>query len=145
MSYGKARFRQIYIKSDFERIIYIVTSSCFWRHQMETFSTLLAIWPVNSPHKGRWRGALIFSLIYARINDWVNKREAGDLRRHRAHYDVIVIRWMCSQWSIRNSHCSYTTDFEAWHGCHRVWFDCTILHIMLYHTFRETLSVLRSI
>ena len=48
--------------------------------------------PVNSPHKGQWRGALMFSLIYAWINGWVNSREAGDLRRHRAHYDAIVIR-----------------------------------------------------
>ena len=24
------------------------------------------------------------------MNDWVNNRDAGDLRRHRAHYDVIV-------------------------------------------------------
>ena len=46
----------------------------------------------NSPHKGQWRGALMFSLICAWINGWVNNREAGDLRRHRAHYDVIVIR-----------------------------------------------------
>ena len=29
--------------------------------------------PVNSPHKGQWRGALMFSLIYARINGWVLK------------------------------------------------------------------------
>ena len=48
--------------------------------------------PVNSPHKGQWRRALMFSLIYARINGWVNKREAGDLRRYHAHYDVIVMR-----------------------------------------------------
>ena len=34
----------------------------------------------------------MFSLIYARINDWVNNREAGDLRRHRGHYDVNVMR-----------------------------------------------------
>ena len=47
--------------------------------------------PVNSPHKGQWRGALMFTLICARINGWVNNREAGDLRRHRAHYDVIVM------------------------------------------------------
>ena len=47
--------------------------------------------PVNSPHKGQWRGALMFSLICARINGWVNNGEAGDLRRHRAHYDVIVM------------------------------------------------------
>ena len=64
---------------------------------METFSTLLALCtgnspvPVNSPHKGQWRGALMFSLIYAWINDWVNNREAGDLKRHRGHYDVNVM------------------------------------------------------
>ena len=45
--------------------------------------------PVTSPHKDQWRGALAFSLICAWINVWVNNREAGDLRRHRAHYDVI--------------------------------------------------------
>ena len=64
---------------------------------METFSALLAICagnspvPVNSPHNGQWRGALMFTLICARINGWVNNREAGDLRRHRCHYDVIVM------------------------------------------------------
>ena len=47
--------------------------------------------PVNSPHKGQWRGALMFYLIFAPINGWVNTEEAGDLRRHRAHYDVIVM------------------------------------------------------
>ena len=33
----------------------------------------------------------MFSLICAWINGWVNNREAGDLRRHRAHYDVVVM------------------------------------------------------
>ena len=47
--------------------------------------------PVNSPHKGQWRGALMYSLICAWIADWVNNREAGDLRRHRAHYGVTVM------------------------------------------------------
>ena len=47
--------------------------------------------PVNSPHKGHWRGVLMLSSVCARINAWVNNREAGDLRRHRAHYDVIVM------------------------------------------------------
>ena len=42
-------------------------------------------------HKGQWRGALMFSLICARINSWVNNGEAGDLRRYRAHYGVIVM------------------------------------------------------
>ena len=49
------------------------------------------LFPVNSTHKGQWRRALMFSLIYVWINDWVNNREAGDLRRYRAHYDVIVM------------------------------------------------------
>ena len=47
--------------------------------------------PTNSPHKGQWRGALMFSLICAWINSWVNNHQAGDLRRHHAQYDVIVM------------------------------------------------------
>ena len=47
--------------------------------------------PVNSTHKGQWRGVLIFSLICVWINGWVNNREAGDLIRHRGHYDVSVM------------------------------------------------------
>ena len=82
---------------------FVRASLSWWRHQMETFSALLALcagnWPVpvNSPHKGQWRGALMFSLICARIKDWVNNREAGDLRRHHGHYDVNVMWWLsCS-------------------------------------------------
>ena len=51
--------------------------------------------PVNSPHKGQRREALMFSLICTWINGWVNISEAGDLRRHRAHYDVIVMQSWC--------------------------------------------------
>ena len=47
--------------------------------------------PVNYPHKGHWREAWMFSLICARINASVNNLEAGDLRRHHAHYDVSVM------------------------------------------------------
>ena len=47
--------------------------------------------PVNSSHKDQWRGALMFSLICVCIDGWVNNREAGDLRRYRTHYDVIVM------------------------------------------------------
>ena len=47
---------------------------------------------VNSPHKGQWRGALKFSLICVWINGWVNNGEAGDLRRHRAPCDVILMK-----------------------------------------------------
>ena len=47
--------------------------------------------PVNSPHKGQWRGALMFSLLGVWINDWVNNRETADLRRYRVLYDVTVM------------------------------------------------------
>ena len=48
--------------------------------------------PMNSPHKGQWRGALMLSLICVWINGWVNNGEAGDLRFYRVHYDVTVMR-----------------------------------------------------
>ena len=51
--------------------------------------------PVNSPHKGQWRGALMFSLTCAWINGWVNNHGVCDLRRHRAHYDVIEMLNVC--------------------------------------------------
>ena len=41
---------------------------------------------------------LMVPLIYAWINNWVNNREAGDLRRQRGHYDVIVIN-LSKRWS----------------------------------------------
>ena len=47
--------------------------------------------PVNSPHKGQWRGALMFSVICVWINAWVNNHEAGGLRCHRGHCDVTVM------------------------------------------------------
>ena len=81
-----------------------------WRHFPRYWPFVRGIHrsPVNSPHKGQWRGALMFSLICVWINVWVNNREAGDLRRHRVHYDVIVMvktRPIFAQ-LIRNRHLS---------------------------------------
>ena len=45
----------------------------------------------NSPHNDQWRVPLIFSLICAWRNGWVNHRDAGDLRCHRAHYNATVM------------------------------------------------------
>ena len=47
--------------------------------------------PMNSPHKGQWRGAMMCLWSAPWINGWVNNRETGDLRRNRAHYDVTVM------------------------------------------------------
>ena len=65
---------------------------------MEPFSAVLALCvgnsPVNGefPHKGQWRWVLMFSLIFAWPNGWVNKRGAGYLRPHSAHYDVTAMK-----------------------------------------------------
>ena len=65
-----------------------------WKHFPRYWPFVRGIhWsPVNSPHKGQWRGALMFSLICTWINGWANNRETGDLRRHRSYYDVIVLQ-----------------------------------------------------
>ena len=64
--------------------------------------------PVNFLHKGQWRRALMFSLICAWMNGWVNNHKAGDLKRHRTHSDVTV---MCSIWDhyicMIGSYCSF--------------------------------------
>ena len=64
-----------------------------WKHFPRYWPFLRRIHrsPVNSPHKGQWRGALMFSLIWTWTNSWVNNPEAGDLRRNRAHCDVSVM------------------------------------------------------
>ena len=105
-------------------------SSSWWRQQMQTFSALLDICPgnlpvpVNSPHKGQWRATFMFSLMCAWINRWVNNREAGDLRRHRAHYDVIVMsRITCLQ--VCHQHYGKTKYTQQWQHVGNLGFHLT--------------------
>ena len=81
-------------------LLYVDSDSCgnnaWWRHQMETISVLLAICAGNSPVTGEFPAQRPVTrnfhfFICARLNDWVNNGEAGDLRRHRAHYDVTAM------------------------------------------------------
>ena len=73
-----------------------VKSLTWWHHQMETFFALLSLCAGNSPVTGEFPSqrpvtqTSMFSLICAWTN--ANNRDAGDLRRHRAHYDVIVMQ-----------------------------------------------------
>ena len=62
-----------------------------WKHFPRYWPFVRGIhrWPVNSSHKGQWRRALIF--LWS-ANGWVNNRDAGDLRRHHTHYEVIVMK-----------------------------------------------------
>ena len=57
--------------------------------------------PVNSPHKGQWRGAFMLSLICVWINGWVNNRKARDLRRYCTHYDVTLMKF-----NVIQMHCA---------------------------------------
>ena len=47
--------------------------------------------PVDSPHKGHWCWALMFSFICAWTNGWIDNQDAGDFRRHCANYDITVM------------------------------------------------------
>ena len=112
----------------------------WWRHQMETFSALLALCAGNSPvtgespHKDQWRGAVMFSLICAWINDWVNNREAGDLRRHCAHYDVIVMIKNMT----KREQCTWFGGFTMYPNCLNNWlalYNATIHDAVQWHIY----------
>ena len=63
---------------------------------METFSALLAICAGNSPVSGEFpaqRPVTRSFDVFFDVRVWVNTREAGDLRRYRIHYDVIVMKY----------------------------------------------------
>ena len=72
------------------------------RHQMRHFPRY---WPFvrgihRSPLKSQWHGALMFSLIYAWMNVWVNNGGLGDLRHRRTHYGVTVMMdWILPRYS----------------------------------------------
>ena len=81
---------------------------------METFSALLDLFStVYSVHKGQWRGTLMFSLICVWTTGWADYRDAGDLRRNRAHYEVTL-----------------TCDHEK--GNRGVNYDGMLWHAMIY-------------
>ena len=105
----------------------------WWRHQMETFprhwpfARGIHRWPVNSSHKGQWRGAVMFSLICTWINGWVNDLEADDLRRHCTHYDVIVMIY--SHHSQQDAQKSWTTQIIYRLPCSEQCFLISLSHL----------------
>ena len=89
---------------------------------METFSALLDLCAGNSRVTGEFPTqrpvtlSFEFSLIYAWINGWVHNREAGDLRRHCAHYDVTVMSCACRvaiQMVVPDSSSLHGNNFRA--------------------------------
>ena len=99
----------------------------------------------ESPQSGQWRGALMFSLICVWIKDWVNNREADDLRRHRGLYDVPV---MCTHqtycghtriYMIRNAYIvnahshTLSTHTRIHFACSLAWIKCKVHTQMCMH------------
>ena len=119
-----------------------------WKHFPRYWPFVRGIhrWPVNSPHRCQWRGVLMLSLIWAWINGWVNTCEAGDLRRHRAHYDVIAMRHIhthsgtkCCQPVSRPSHLDNENPY-TWKDAHYI----TVVLLMAWHPRLEVSSLWKS-
>ena len=100
----------------------------WWRYQMETFYALLAICAGNSPITGEFpvqRPATqsfdFFSLICTGINGCVNNDKIGDLRRHCAHYDVIVMKLTENQstpFPMLTLNAKVSTEDIVWYTIH---------------------------
>ena len=80
---------------------------------------------VNSPHKGRWRGLWCF---LSSEPGRVNNRKSGDLRCHRAHYEVIVMRLL----TIHN---------------HTIYIQCIVFHLLPFWNWKAayTIQIMTSI
>ena len=78
------------------RVREAILISTWWRHQMETFSVLLALCAGNSPVTGEFPAqrpvTRSFGVFFdLRLNKRLsNNRNAGDLRRHHAHHDITL-------------------------------------------------------
>ena len=89
-----------------------------WRHQMKTFSALLALCEGNLPVNGEFPSQRPVTRSFDDFFDmrglntgWANKRDAVDLRRHRNHYDVMIFYpaswargWPGSEWRRSQRH-----------------------------------------
>ena len=103
-AYGNRHWAILHILFGFfTGFVYMHDDVIKWKHFPRYWPFVRGIHrsPVNSPHKGQWRGALMFTLICARINGWVNNREAGHLRRYSTHYDVIVMESQITVMSVK--------------------------------------------
>ena len=76
--------------------------------------------PVNSPHKGQWRGALMFSLICVWINDWKKQSWrwwfetlSRPLWRHCNDLFIVRLSAQSQCWEMRGK-CKYLLRFPRW-------------------------------
>ena len=136
MNCSKVKYSCIWISRQHDDVI-------IWKHFLRYLPCVRGIhWSqLNSTHKGQWHRALMFSLACAWINVWVNNREAGDLRRHRAHYDVTAmspLHWR--DWPPQAA--TKKEVLEDWHRTDVSVIDCRLVTaIMLMHTFITLVAV----
>ena len=96
--------------------------------------------PVNSPHKGHWHGAL-FSLICAWIDGWVKNRSAGDLRRHRAYHDVIVMGLGIGTSCLQVPSCILTTKSSTTGLRYNTFESTCVMRASLNNTYTDKTNV----
>ena len=124
------------------------TNISWWRHQMDTFSVLLALCVGNSPVTGEFpsqRPVTQSSDVFcAWINGSVNNCEAGDLRCLCAHYHVIVMSGLfhwefnwpsVSEVTLKNM--GYTVSTKPQQNSNHVRISCNVLsyHVTWLYTY----------
>ena len=130
--------------------------SPWWRHQMDAISTLLALSVGNSPVTGefpsqRASDAELWCFLWSSpwMKGWLNNGEADYLRRHCAHYDVILMTttdFNCLPWNARRnqniiftSKCRFDVKCTFWLRCMSYWLCNPSVHkrwkIQIYFLF----------
>ena len=117
------------VRVNFKRAISEHDDVIKWKHFPRYWPFVRGIH--RSPHKDQRHRALMFSLICAWTNRWVNSREAGDLRRHQAHYDangmthaghgspyILLVKLLSGEWQ-RTHLTIHQHWFRYWFGAIR--------------------------
>ena len=90
-----------------------------WKYFPRYWPFVQGILPVTDefPAQRPVTRASMFSLIWPWINGYVNNREAGDFRRHRARYDIAVLIWIKSSSSKPRRNTTKSEPSEYFVGC----------------------------
>ena len=93
-------------------VMYVYSALCMFTSKSIVSSSSNGKYEVlaDSPQKGQWRGPLVFVCLFficAWTNGWANNGNAGDWRRHSAHYDFIVMMGKFCCHTIRNCHVNF--------------------------------------
>ena len=84
-------------------------ANAWWRHQMEILSTLLALCVGNSPVTGGFPSQRPVTRSFDVLFDVrLDKRFSKQLRRHRTHYDAIVMDIEQTDWPVKHDAIHHT-------------------------------------